>query len=312
MKTNDFQSKARSAVASISTMSPAEALAKSLTCDAPKIDSGIKSYMSLVVARSLSTPKRNQSNLSSSTSTSTSASSFSPSTVVESLQNSIATITQQNSTNSSERPTCTKCSFKPEHSQKAALSSARSLLKAINSYIVPSIEEEMVDCEKYNHTAKTQEGNESKTNSTEEEKLEFEVVRILWNGLVKSGQKPSKVLGRKSLSKVFPLLRKEIFPFNLNGETNLPMGVDSNEFSAFIGEFEYLLQCSENVDSVPKSQNKDDNDNDDDSCLVWDTDGGQAELERRRKRRALNATAKKKGNESSPTGTDSLTIEEIE
>eukprot|EP00565_Helicotheca_tamesis_P004194 CAMPEP_0185737970 /NCGR_PEP_ID=MMETSP1171-20130828/31740_1 /TAXON_ID=374046 /ORGANISM="Helicotheca tamensis, Strain CCMP826" /LENGTH=75 /DNA_ID=CAMNT_0028409041 /DNA_START=26 /DNA_END=250 /DNA_ORIENTATION=- len=52
---NNFQDRAAAAASKIisqSVLNPAEILAQSLTADQPKIDSAVKSYMSLCAARS--------------------------------------------------------------------------------------------------------------------------------------------------------------------------------------------------------------------------------------------------------------------
>ena len=76
----------------------------------------------------------------------------------------------------------------------------------INSFIVPPTKKK----DTTNHERRRLK-QERKDDNDEEERLEFEVVRILWNGLVKNGNKPSMILGQKSLSHVFPLIKESCF-----------------------------------------------------------------------------------------------------
>ena len=274
MNTNisDFQVKAQSIASTVSSLSPAEALAKSLTCDRPTIDSAIKAYMSLCAARSMTKAGHDNSN-------------------------------NNNMSNGSQ------CYFsKSSNPQMAALLCARSLLKAINSFIIPS-------------NLGEKKGNE-KTADDEEKKLELEVVRIVWNGLVKNGKKPSMILGRTSLSHVFPIIKEQCFNIfddendaDMNEQSNdfYPKDVDLDEFKVFINEFGRLLcDAEKRKNSIISMDNNDDSKNlntDDDSCLLWDLDGGKSELERRRKRRELKSSCVRKDEKED---NDRLTIEEIE
>ena len=181
-----FQDKARLAASAVATMNPAEALAKSLTSEQPKIDSAIKSFMSLCAARSLS---GSDPNITRSTS----------------LHDAIVG-TEQNELNM-KTGRAKKCFFsKGKNPQQAALLCARSLLKAINSFVIPPSSSSAA-------AAAPEEKSSDKQSSEDDEdkKFEFEVVRIVWNGLVKNGQKPAKILGQTSLSHVFPLIKESCF-----------------------------------------------------------------------------------------------------
>ena len=94
---------------------------------------------------------------------------------------------------------------------------------------------------------------------------DYKVVSQVWNGLIASQQKPSKYLGRMALLEAW--------------KNGLPdeMDEEGTEFGTEFGSL--LLQYD--ATNVPSQ--------DSDTCLVWDTDKGQAELARRRQRRADRA-----------------------
>jgi hypothetical protein len=162
-----------------------------------------------------------------------------------------------------------KCFFVQSDSPKhAALKCARALLGKINQFRVPdscTMEEE----------------------KSEELKMEKEVVRILWNGLVESGdkdKKPSKLLGRMCLSHVIPWLENDLLSMTVPG-------VDDDEAKIFMKEFISLLRRANYRNDPHLSQDDRSKLNllDDDSCLLWDKDCGNAELSRRRQRRETKA-----------------------
>ncbi len=145
---------------------------------------------------------------------------------------------------------------------RVGLICARSLSKKINSYRIPIPD-----------SATGVEGEEK----DEEKILEISVVRILWNGLIDKGKKPSMLLGRKSLIYTFPSILEEL-------KQQVPNGVDSDVWMPFIEDFGRLLVDATNRVQVAKGQVDIEND---DSCLLWDTDGGEAELKRRRNKRKM-------------------------
>ena len=162
-----------------------------------------------------------------------------------------------------------KCFFIQSDSPKhAALKCSRALLGTINQFRVPD------------------------TGNVEEEKnddlrMEKEVVRILWNGLIESGdkhKKPSKLLGRLCLTHVIPWLENDLLL------TKIP-GVDDEEARIFMSEFIRLLRRANHRHGALLSQDDRSklDESDDDSCLLWDKDGGDAELSRRRQRRETKA-----------------------
>mmetsp|Transcript_17207 Transcript_17207/g.24223 ORF Transcript_17207/g.24223 Transcript_17207/m.24223 type:complete len:226 (+) Transcript_17207:141-818(+) len=105
----------------------------------------------------------------------------------------------------------------------------------------------------------------------EEASVEQSVTAQLWNGLVASNQKPSRYLGRKALLHAFDDLLLEF-----------PKTISQEETTKFINEFGTLLKYT-----------KTETDEDSDGALLWDEDGGKAELERRRKRRTERAVQQK-------------------
>ena len=185
-----------------------------------------------------------------------------------------------------------RCFFaKSKNATMAALLCARCILKKVNTYEVPE------DCN-------SEEKDDDKI-------LEFKVVRIMWNGLVNSGKKPSMILGRQSLRHVYPLILEAL-------QEEVPGSVDSDEARVFMKEFGRLLDdATKRRDlSLSKEQKETLNSQDDDSCLLWDNDGGNAELKRRRERREKNANIVKKNLEEDrlrnvESAAQSLTIEEI-
>ena len=289
---NNFHEKAHKAASSVSTMNPAEAMAKSLTSEMPKIDSAIKSYMSLCVARSMSGSDPNKKNDNITTTTS-----LAQSTLRDTIESPM------------ETGVIKKCYFsKSSNPHQAALLCARSLLKSINSFTVPLLQND-----------EEEKGQEDKQNEEKMNKnLEYNVVRILWNGLIKNGQKPSLILGQTSLSIVFPLILESCYQIERkdNDDNNFPANVALDEAQIFMKEFGYLLSNAEKRNNgnlqMGKRDDKDTflNQDDDDSCLIWDLDKGKAELERRRKRREHKSSVMKEKEEKNSDS--SLTIEEIE
>jgi len=288
---SDFQSRARAAAASISSMNPAEALAQSLLNDRPSIDSAVKAYMSLTAARSLSASDPNV------------ISSSNASNKAEDIKTSLHN-TLQNSDSSSGK-SIEKCFFvKSKNPQQSSLLCARTLLKAINTFQIPHDAMPQKDEEKEEAARTTEKDNTDELNN-----LEFQVVRIVWNGLVEDKEKkPSRFLGRKSLGPIYNLIVASIL--DNHNDNSLPSGVDQNELICFMNEFGSLLKnaikrkAGDGAAKHNKMQGRDD-----DSCLVWDSDGGKEELKRRRGRRKQKAKAANIGIQE--TDVSGLTIEEI-
>lgn len=244
------------AAASFSAPNPAEAIAKELANDRSTIDSAVKSYMSLVAARSLT---------------------LSPT-------DATGVIVAGTLSDKGMR----RCSFRnSKDSRMDALKCARVLLRSVNSLTLS-------DSQGLDANSVTKNG--SKSESTE---LERSVVRIVWNGLIKSEKKPSKFLGRKSLRIAYPQI---ISKFRNDADRMLPEGVDREDALSFFEEFGLLLQSS--------ADDKIGDNDDDDSALLWNLDGGASELNKRREKRA------KKGKDAAAAAAQtkvvsSLTIEEI-
>lgn len=168
-----------------------------------------------------------------------------------------------------------KCYFiESKNSAEAALFCARVLSKAINSFVIP---ENMAF--------------DKKELSNDDCKMEYEVVRVVWNKLIENNQKPTKILGLQSLIHVYPFIKESLESTTIN----FPDTVDSEEAVSFFREFGTLLEAADkhrNVSFNEKSQKDSDKEDevDDDSFLLWAKDGGKAELSRRRKRREHHAS----------------------
>mmetsp|Transcript_38515 Transcript_38515/g.44886 ORF Transcript_38515/g.44886 Transcript_38515/m.44886 type:complete len:273 (-) Transcript_38515:575-1393(-) len=165
-----------------------------------------------------------------------------------------------------------------ENSQKASLFCARALLKKINMFKIESTKELM----KFNENMEL-----------EQSELELEVIRVVWNGFVKSGKKPCKFLGLSTLCHVYPLILDSIRT-NTESSSLVSQGLDIDEENCFYQEFGLLLKRAKrrkyvNLDQM-KNNDGTNHEYDDDSCLLWDLDGGQVELGRRRARRKMNAS----------------------
>ncbi len=144
------------------------------------------------------------------------------------------------------------------------------LLKAINGF-------------QFSQTHSKIGGTGDEKNDEEETLMTGEVVRIVWNGLIKNQQKPSKILGLESLTFAYPTILT-----SLHQKSNFPDDVDKEEGMAFMEEFGVLLSQAKKrrtsqIDQLTLEE-------DDDSCLLWDKDRGEAELLRRRLRREQHAS----------------------
>ena len=149
-----------------------------------------------------------------------------------------------------------KCQFSASDPRIPALKCARFVLTQLNQFeLASSI-------------------SPSTKLSAEDEKLEYEVVQRIWNGLLASEKKPCKFLGRSSLLHVYPLFLKHIQTSNRHIED-----VPDDEAKLFLEEFGTLLERP--TDRTPS-------DTDDDSALLWEKDRGAAELAHRRDRREKN------------------------
>jgi hypothetical protein len=182
-----------------------------------------------------------------------------------------------------------QCFFvKSKNGKMASLFCARTILKKINSFQIPEAPDASKD---------------------EAKEIEFHVIRILWNGLVKNGQKPSMILGRHSLSQIYPIILQALID-------DIPDGVDDEEGQTFMEEFGNLLidGMKQKNSSIPANEREKLNQGDNDSCLLWDIDGGKEELQRRRDKRKKKSKAANEslnGPGDFESSKDVLTIEEI-
>ena len=265
--------------------------AKSLVEDdiMPKIDSAVKSYLSLVAARSATASEID---------------------VVE-----VSSLKFMGGVKQGER---VKCTFL-EDANLSSLVCARALLGGINSTIVPDFD---------TVTARNDDNQENVEDSVDEKaKLQQSVIRILWNGVVQSTNtqekknlKPSKVFGRDSLIVAYPFVRERLrrgvveaqyllktekpkesgesssnqqqstsnneslgsFDNELLPPIPPPNNVDIDHWKAYYTEFGNLLTQACN-------DNRKDDVQEDDSKLLWSMDGGVQELKARRVRRTKRA-----------------------
>mmetsp|Transcript_9026 Transcript_9026/g.20370 ORF Transcript_9026/g.20370 Transcript_9026/m.20370 type:complete len:384 (+) Transcript_9026:70-1221(+) len=284
-----------------------ESYAKSLVEeDLPKIDSAVKSYLSLVAARSAVASD------------------------IDVLPD-LASISSVQCTFASTAKT-------PMDANRCALICARTLLSTINSTNIPpeSTAVEEISATKVHDETKS--GEEEKIMQIQ---LQSNATQILWNRLVQSlsnstgdkakQNKPSKVLGRQSLQVAYPYvqerLRRGLLLSGDNSNTasstadndatktassqnnplhavsnevlppvNPPKGIDIEQWEAFFTEFGNLLNCAcsdnwcdekEPPQSAAPSSSKVEHD---DSALLWSNDKGLAELQTRRENRAQRAT----------------------
>jgi hypothetical protein len=160
-----------------------------------------------------------------------------------------------------------------KNSQKQqALQVARAILQACNSHEFPV----------HKTVASELRHKPGLSDEKKESLLELSVIARLWNGLVQSKQKPTRFLGRKALLQAWEDL-------DVASKLAKPKGgEDADEAAksiytlqlAWVEEFGQLLMRQ------PDPNSTDDND----AALLWDVDGGQAELARRRQRRQSAAT----------------------
>jgi hypothetical protein len=263
-----------------------EEYAKSLVeDDLPKIDAAVKSYLSLVAARSAVASDIDV---------------LSTSAPTDVVQCTFATTTKSSSMDAN----------------RYALLCARVLLTTINSTNVPTEELSTIP-------PTTSDNDETKSAKDEDMKLQLQnnTTKILWNRLVKSSasstgdkskqMKPSKVLGRTSLLVAYPYIQERFrrgillnesdgndTPAADESKTNPlrslsndllqpvspPKGIDIDQWKAFYTEFGQLLSraCGNHNDDQSKQH--------DDSALLWSSDKGVAELQSRRESRVQRAS----------------------
>ena len=181
-----------------------EEYAKSLVeDDSPKIDAAVKSYLSLVAARSVVASD------------------------IDVLPSGSTTTTTNNVVQQCTFATLTKSAL---DANRCALICARTLLSTINSTTIPSTSFSAIEGETSN--ASNNDIDETKTNEEERAKLQLQknTTEVLWNRLVQQSSssssssskssssstgedktrqiKPSKVLGRTSLFVAYPYIQE--------------------------------------------------------------------------------------------------------
>ena len=161
-----------------------------------------------------------------------------------------------------DTPTASKVDNSPSIRQQQALQFSRSLLQTMNAFQFP-----------IHSTVATSMGQKpGTTKEKQHEFLELSIVAKLWNGLVESNQKPSRFLGRRAL--------RYAWKQNLDIPISKEDDKQKSQETMWLQEFERLLF----LDQI------DDESLDNDAALLWDADGGQAELAKRRQRRQSRAT----------------------
>ena len=258
MNNDTFQQKAAAAAAKMSGLTPAEVLAQSLATDRPTIESAVKSFLSLTAARSIAKVSSDPMMTTTTTTTMMLMKKNVPE-MKESLSNTDAHVDSK----------IEKCYFTNNDPQLSALKCARFLLRELNQFYLPDSKEDEKD---------------------DEVRFEYEVVEKIWNGLIKSEQKPSRFLGQMSLIHVYPIFLDKLE----NGDLKMKLidfmdDVPIEEARTFLKEFGAMLEKRKR-NAEPSFQNQSSNefDEDDDSALLWERDRGAAELARRRQRREKN------------------------
>ncbi|KAL7461079.1 hypothetical protein ACHAXS_004236 [Conticribra weissflogii] len=305
-----------------------EAFAKSLIeNDAPKIDAAVKSYLSLVAARSAVASTTDVRGAYDTTHLSDVSIPFeaqaSAMTTVGGRKNEnhtalTATIPCSNDkpSNRPGRNATVKCTFatksigvtSPMDANRYALICARTLLTAINSTKIPSWASQ-----------------EKKGNSDDDTANQFktEVIRVLWNRLIgkcsdsnlsqsidNKISKPSKLFGKKSLLIVYPYVMERFRRGLKKDETNnLPASFSdpsNNSLQSIfdeelppvppptgidMGQWEaFYVEFGELLSKACYLQPCVNEEKEDDSALLWSTDRGAGELLQRRERRSQCAT----------------------
>lgn len=186
--------------------------------DTPKIDSAVKAYLSLVVARSAVQSEIDV--ISTSPLSSLLVSSSSSREVAAGAADGVTTNDEEGS-----RECC--CTFAGNgDANRCALFCARTLLSAINSTILPSLESDVSS--EGDDIDDTNADNETRRKMKQRQKLQSDTTRIIWNKLAKNASslspsgdklanttnvvsismKPSKVLGRQSLLVAYPYIQE--------------------------------------------------------------------------------------------------------
>ena len=265
---------------------PTEAESKmteAIARDRPTIDAAVKSFISMVCARTMAASATDATHdkvmmgiipsLAKSSISDTNSSSSSSTT------EATAPTDSSNKDKTKEKSQSTTTTTTSPSVQQQVLEVARCILRAVNGYTFP-----IQDTVAYSKAEKPGTSAEKK-----QELLEISVVARLWNALVQSEQKPSRFLGRRALKLAWKHLDVETRLSNNNNnnaEEDALLQVVRERQKEWLQRFESLLFAT--TEPLPSDINVDD-----DSALLWAPDGGAAELAKRRQRR-LDA-AKKRG-----------------
>jgi hypothetical protein len=225
-------------------------LTNELANDRPTIDAAVKSFVSLVAARSMTAAA-----------TEATATSVLMGIVGGTDAGSDATI------------------INPQSTQQQVLQVARVILKTVNAFQF-SLQD---TC------ASTMAEKPSLSEEKKMQMVELGVVARLWNGLVQSEQKPSRFLGRRALRLAWPNMKVAANLPSLPADSeeedmNKAAAIARERQLQWLKEFEALLFRD------PKALPANTMDEDDDSALLWSADKGAAELAKRRQRRQDAAT----------------------
>jgi hypothetical protein len=257
--------------------------------DRPTIDAAVKSFISIICARTMSASNTDAKCGSNSNSNDNvmmgiipATITSKPSVVAESIITNADGTTTTTLALSSPSPSTFKATVTSTTTQQQVLQFARFVIKAVNSYTFP-IHDTVIST------------MAEKPGITEEKKkqlLEISVVARLWNGLVQSEQKPSRFLGRRSLKLAWENLNLDIISSIQKSSGAVPVSnnVDKEKNATivlerqleWVKEFGKLLNNPEQP--LPANILVDD-----DSALLWATDGGISELAKRRQRRLDSA-----------------------
>jgi hypothetical protein len=218
----------------------------SLAQDRPTIDAAVKSFISLVCARTLTASVTDESQTTE-------------------------LLSEQQSTLIGLIPNKTEVG----NLQQQVLQVARPILQSMNAFTFP------IHCT----VANSMSGKPGLSKEKKKELLELSIASQLWNGLVSSNQKPSRYLGRRALKHAWKNNLKE----DIEAKVHISQqGTKHSEEQVqrqkeWLLEFETLLFHTKPVGpSAPEVE--------DDSALLWDADGGQNELNKRKLRRQAAAT----------------------
>lgn len=225
-------------------------LTSELANDRPTIDAAVKSFISLVTARSLTASDTDATTTS----------------VLLGIVNS----------NSGNELTANNKTIASLTTQQQVLQLARAILKTINAFQF-SLQDTM---------AATMAEKPSLSTENKRQLIELGVTARLWNGLVQSEQKPSRFLGRRALKLAWPEMdvRSNLLPPSEAstegaGNENAAAVAMRERQLQWLQEFETLLL--RDALALPANAKEED----DDSALLWSLDKGAAELAKRRRRR---------------------------